>query len=405
MPRNRPVRWDRAALRLISINRAGGPRNHNRRQIDARIDRLSASCKTIRRAGESVISRKFIPIAALLAIAAAAALWLTLRTPEVYVQGTYVFGTRVQLAIYGVSLEHAQQDADAVFAHFRSMHRELHAWQPSEVTRLNQYIAAGEPFQASPESAAIIRAARALSLQTQGLFDPGIGRLIRLWGFQADQFDAKPPSRDSVLREQSLHASIADLTISDSGVVTSANRAVALDLGGYAKGWSLDEAAAILRQRGVKDALVDVGGNLLALGTKGAMPWRVGIQDPRKAGTLATLELRDGEAIGTSGDYERFYRSGGVRYCHIIDPRSGFPATQSESVTVLVRPGPHAGALSDGASKAPFVAGPALAMSLARRVGVDSVLLVDAQGHVWVSGPMAERVRFTDPALRPARLE
>lgn len=361
--------------------------------------------QTLRGVGGSLSSRKFVPIAAALSLVVAAVLWLTLRTPELYVQGTYVFGTRVQLAVYGVSLEHAQQDADAVFAHFRSMHRELHAWQPSEVTALNQSIAAGTPFQATPELAAILRHARALSLQTQGLFDPGIGRLVRLWGFQADQFDTQPPSRESVLREHASHPRIADLTISDSGVVASANRAVALDLGGYAKGWSLDEAAAILRQRGVKNALVDVGGNLLAIGTKGGAPWRVGIQDPRKAGTLATLELRDGEAIGTSGDYARFYRSNGVRYCHIIDPRTGFPATLSESVTVLVRPGPHAGALSDGASKAPFVAGPALAMSFASKVGVDSVLLVDAQGRVWVSAPMAERVQFTDPTLRPARLE
>ncbi len=333
------------------------------------------------------------------------ALWLTLRTPPVYMQGTYLFGTRVELAIYGVPLEQAQQATDAVFARFRAMHRDLHAWQPSEVTQLNRSIAAGQPFQASEQLAEMLRAARRLSSETQGLFDPGIGRLIRLWGFQADQFDVEPPARDAVLREAALHAHIVDLTISDSGVVTSGNRAVALDLGGYAKGWALDEAAAILREHGIDDALIDVGGNLLALGAKAGAPWRVGIQDPRKPGTLATLELRDGEAIGTSGDYARFYQSGGVRYCHIIDPRTGFPATQSESATVLVKAGPHAGALSDAASKPPFIAGRAMAMSLTRKIGVDSVLLVDAQGRVWVSGPMAARVRFTDPTLRVARLD
>lgn len=348
--------------------------------------------------------RKAIGIALAGVVGIAVALWLTLRTPEVYVQGTYVFGTRVQLVLYGVPLERAQRDADAVFAHFQAMHREMHAWQPSEVTRLNGSIAAGQPFQASPELAGVLRAARKLSLDTDGLFDPGIGRLIRLWGFQADQFDVKPPPRDAVLRERARGAGIADLVISPSGVVSSTNRAVAIDFGGYAKGWSLDEAAAILRQRGVDNALIDVGGNLLALGSKGGTPWQVGIQDPRKAGALATLELHDGEAIGTSGDYERFYRSDGVRYCHIIDPRNGFPATQSESVTVLVKPGPHAGALSDGASKPLFIAGPG-AMPLARGIGVDSVLMVDTRGRVWVSAPMAARVHFADPSLRAARLD
>jgi thiamine biosynthesis lipoprotein len=348
--------------------------------------------------------RKIAWIALAILIAVATGLWFTLRTPEVYVQGTYVFGTRVQLVIYGVPLEHAQQDADAVFSHFESMHHELHAWQPSEVTRLNHSIAAGEPFQASAELAEILRVAQRLSLDTQGLFDPGIGRLIHLWGFQADQFDVKPPSRDAVARETALHPRIADLVISPAGEIRSANRAVSIDLGGY-KGWALDDAAAILKQRGVKNALIDLGGNLLALGSKGGTPWQVGIQDPRKPGTLATLDLRDGEAIGTSGDYVRFYQSDGARYCHIIDPRNGYPATQSQSVTILVKPGPHAGALSDGASKPPFVAGSANAMALVRKVGVEAVLMVDKEGRVWASDPMAQRVRFTDPSLRATRLD
>lgn len=350
------------------------------------------------------ISRKAIWITLAGVAGIAVALWLTLRSPQVYVQGTYVFGTRVQLALYDVPLDQAQKDTDAVFAHFQQMHREMHAWQPSEVTRLNSSIAAGQPFQASPELATILRSAQKLSLDTEGLFDPGIGKLIRLWGFQADQFNVKPPSRDAVLRVSAQRAGIGNLVISPSGVVTSTNRGVAIDFGGYAKGWSLDEAAAILKQRGVKSALIDVGGNLLAIGSKGGKPWQVGIQDPRKAGTLATLELHDGEAIGTSGDYERFYRSDGVRYCHIIDPRNGFPATQSESVTVLVKPGPHAGALSDGASKPLFIAGPG-ALGLTHKIGVDSVLMVDTQGRVLITGPMAARVRFADPSIRSERLD
>jgi len=130
----------------------------------------------------------------------------------------------------------------------------------------------------------------------------------------------------------------------------------------------------------------------------------VGIQDPRKAGTLATLELRDGEAVGTSGDYQRFFQADGVRYCHIIDPRNGFPATQSESVTVLVKAGPHAGALSDGASKAPFVAGTSAALALARKAGVEALLIVDTHGRVWASSAMAARVTLINAAVPPARL-
>lgn len=348
--------------------------------------------------------KKLVGSSLALAVVVTLMAWLALRSPQVYVQGTYVFGTRVQLALYGVPLDRAQQATNAVFAHFQAMQRGLHAWQPSEITRLNRSIAAGEPFRASPATAEILRAARRLSLDTQGLFEPGIGRLIRLWGFQSDQFRVAPPSPDAVRRELARGARIADLAISPDGVVTSANRAVAIDLGGFAKGWALDDAAAILRRQGIANALIDVGGNLLALGSKGGAAWRVGVQDPRKPGTLATLELRDGEAIGTSGDYERFFQAEGVRYCHLIDPRSGFPAVQSEAVIVLVAPGPHAGALSDGASKPPFIAGRA-AMPLARRLGVQAVLIVDAQGRVWATDAMAARARFADPALRAARLD
>ena len=98
---------------------------------------------------------------------------------------------------------------------------------------------------------------------------------------------------------------------------------VKLDLGGYAKGYALDRAAEILKSQGIHNALINIGGNVLALGTHGTRPWRVGIQHPRKPGPLATLELRDGEAIGTSGDYQRYFELDGKRYCHLIDPRTG----------------------------------------------------------------------------------
>ena len=110
-----------------------------------------------------------------------------------------------------------------------------------------------------------------------------------------------------------------------------------LDLGGYAKGYALDRAAELLRKQGIHNALINIGGNVLALGQHGNRPWRVGIQHPRKPGALATLELHDGEAIGTSGDYQRYFMLGKVRYCHLIDPRSGYPMQGVQAVTVLTR--------------------------------------------------------------------
>jgi len=180
--------------------------------------------------------------------------------------------------------------------------------------------------------------------------------------------------------------------------VTSANPAVQLDFGGYAKGYALDRAADILRERGIQNALVSVGGNIMALGRRAGRPWRVGLESPRGKAMLATIELADGEAIGTSGDYRRYYEIDGKRYSHIIDPRSGYPVPGVQSVTVLVPRQPGAGALSDAASKPIFIEGPRGWKEAAARMGVSCAMLVDTDGVVHVTRELNARIRFSDPA-------
>ena len=133
----------------------------------------------------------------------------------------------------------------------------------------------------------------------------------------------------------------------------------------------------------------------MALGTHGGRAWRVGIQHPRKAGPLATLELHDGEAIGTSGDYQRYFEFAGKRYCHLIDPRSGQPVTGVEAVTILTR-GPRAGVLSDAASKPVFIAGIADWLAASHRMQLQDVMLIDAAGTVHLTTGMQKRLEFTD---------
>jgi thiamine biosynthesis lipoprotein len=172
---------------------------------------------------------------------------------------------------------------------------------------------------------------------------------------------------------------------------------VQIDFGGYAKGYALDRAAQILHEHGVADAFLDVGGNVMALGTAPGRPWRVALEAPRGEGILGTLELRDGEAIGTSGDYRRYYEIAGRRYAHIIDPRTGYPVAGVESVTVLVPPQAHAGALSDAASKPIFIAGSEGWRDAAKRMGVSSAMLVDSHGRVHVTAELAARLRAPMP--------
>ena len=323
----------------------------------------------------------------------------------VYQQESFVFGTRVEVLIHGVPEERARDAAGAVLREFDRLHRTLHAWQPSQLTALNAAIARGErDIPVSPELAAIVRDAQAVAARSDQLFDPAIGKLIALWGFQSDEFKPVVPEPAAVAQLVAARPRMDDLTVAGSRI-SSRNRAVQLDLGGYAKGYALDRAAAILRGQGIADALINIGGNVMALGRKGDQPWRVGIQNPRGSAPLATLSLYDGEAIGTSGDYQRYFELGGRRYCHLIDPRSGQPAEGVQAVTVLVTPRPGAGTLSDAASKPLFIAGADRWRDYARRLGVEHVLRVDAAGRITVTRAMQARLSFAADVPKAAVVE
>ncbi len=316
-------------------------------------------------------------------------------------QQSYVFGTLVEITIYGESEDHARQASDRVLREFDRMHHELHAWEPGPLNSLNERIAKAtlhKPARAtlSPELAAMLVDATRLSVRAEGLFNPAIGNLVRLWGFHSDTFVPRRPGPQDIQRLVQGHPSMEDLKI-DGLRMECANPAVRLDLGGYAKGYALDVAGAMLKRQGVNNALINIGGNILALGKKGSSAWRVGIQHPRHAGALASLELHDGEAIGTSGDYQRYFELDGKRYCHLIDPRTGWPANQTEAVTILAR-GPRAGTLSDAPSKPLFIAGPAGWRRMAEKMGIRDALFIAADGRVSATHAMGDRLLWETPA-------
>ena len=315
-------------------------------------------------------------------------------------QESFVFGTRVEIIIAGLPEAQSRPAAAAVLREFDRLHRTYHAWQPSELSRLNDLLAEGQAAPVSPEMRALIADAQSVSANSGALFDPGIGQLIRLWGFQSDEYKGVLPAPEALAGWRASRSGIADLQLDDERVSSRSPR-VALDFGGYLKGVALDRAAAILQAQGVSNALINIGGNVMALGTRNGERWRVGIQHPRQAGPLATIELNDGEAIGTSGDYQRFFEVNGKRYCHLLDPRSGQPVMHTQALTVLITPRAQAGMLSDVASKPLFIAGTEWP-ALARKLSVDHVLRIDAEGRIQVSAALQSRLNYIAPAaLKP----
>ena len=309
----------------------------------------------------------------------------------VHKQEAFVFGTRVDVAVWSEDAGQANAAMAAVLREFDRLHRAYHAWEPSELTALNAALARGESHTVSDELAMLLTGARQMAAEGDYLFDPALGRLIALWGFHSDEFAPKRPDPAALAALLAAHPSMADVDI-EGNVVRSRNPSVQIDLGGYAKGYALDRALTLLRDAGIHDALVNIGGNVAALGGKGDLPWRIGIQHPREPRPLATLPLYDGEAIGTSGDYQRYFELDGQRYPHLLDPRTGEPAIGTQALTLLVG-GEHSGLRSDGPSKPAFIAGDDW-YRYTTRFGINHALRVRADGGIELTRAMRARIKF-----------
>lgn len=317
--------------------------------------------------------------------------------PEpLYNTQSYVFGTLVDISIYGESDSQAQEISNQIIREFQDLHNRLHAWRPSELSAINHTFAQGDtPVSIKSDLSAMIQDATRLSVQSNGAFNPAIGGLIEEWGFHHDEFAPKKVDENKLASLVKANPQMSDIVL-ENGSVFSKNPAVQLDLGGYAKGYALDIALVELQKLGVKNALVNIGGNIIALGKHGDKPWRVGIQHPRKPNAIAALDLESGWAIGTSGDYQRYFKLDGKRYCHIIDPATGYPVQGVQAVTVLIPPQNNAGTLSDVDSKPIFIAKPENRAQAAKNMGVENYLVIESENKISISPSMAKRIIWLD---------
>ncbi len=323
--------------------------------------------------------------------------------PPLYKQQAYVFGTLVDISVYGEDEAKAQRAVGQVLKDFDHLHEMLHAWKSGALVRVNSLLAQGATeVSTSPGLVTILQDAARYSAQSNGLFNPAIGHLIQLWGFQADSFDGNvPPAQAEIDKWLQAAPKMSDLEL-QGHVVHCHNPAVRIDLGGYAKGYALDMAAAYLKSQGINNALINIGGNIMALGKHGKRPWRVGIQHPRRAGAIAMVDLHDGEAIGTSGDYQRYFEYQGQRYSHLIDPRTGQPVQGVQAVTVIAH-GAKAGVVSDVASKPLFISGADGWRSMADKMGVREAMFIDGSGRISVTAALAQRLQW-EPEVSPAKV-
>lgn len=302
-------------------------------------------------------------------------------------------GTLVDVTIWGADRDAAEGAAEEVEALFHTLHRAWDPWGDGALGRLNQALAAGEPAVADPDLAALLAEAAALAEASDGLFDPAIGALVRLWGFASDEHrpTAPPPAEEIAAR---LAGTAPLPALLGPGGAVRGPRGAQIDLGGFLKGVAVDRAVALLRERGIEHAIVNAGGDLRAIGRRGDRAWRIGIRAPRDPGIIAALEVQGEDAVFTSGDYERYFDYQGRHYHHILDPRTGYPTEGISSVTVL-----HTDAArADAAATALLVAGPTDWPAMARALGVEAVLVVLSDGDIELTPAMEPRVWFTSEA-------
>lgn len=337
------------------------------------------------------LPRLLVVLSLVVAIASA----MTWMRPVATVEAEYlVFGTKARFLIRTRDRERAESALAAIGAVLARDHRTWHAWEPSELTRLNAALAKGQGHKPPKDVLEMIRAARQGHALSAGLFDPAAGKLIGAWGFHTSDYPARgqAPAATRVRELVAGAPSMRDIRIAADGTVSSRNAAAQLDLNALAEGYAARQIRDLLQARGLDDALVYIGGFVLARGSGGDEPWRVGVRGPD--GLLGSIEMRDGEALSSSGDYlrRRLDAQGG----HIVDPRSGRPQRISAATAVLS----DDPVLADMAATALMVAGPAGFDRLAAGMGLGCALLVTTDGRLHITRAMLTRLADV-PARMP----
>ena len=285
-----------------------------------------------------------------------------------------IMGTAIRAELWHEDPAKGEAALDAVMEEMHRIDRAMSPFKPeSELSRLNRE-AAKAPVPVSREMFELVARSVEFSKLSEGAFDITFASVGYMFDYRnrtkptAEKIAAALPGID--YRHIRLDRSQCTIEFARSGV--------RIDLGGIAKGHAVDNCVALLKARGVKQALVVAGGDSRVLGDRRGRPWMIGVRDPRRKDSMVAMIPLVDAAISTSGDYERYFEADGVRYHHILDPRTGMSATGVRSVTIV---GPDT-TTTEGISKSVFIMGPERGIRFAESLsGVDAVV-IDGDGDM-----------------------
>ncbi len=299
-------------------------------------------------------------------------LWIALASAGLRSFEIQAMSTRIEVILEDDA--RAGADAAEVFTVFRQVEHDANEWREgSPLAEVNAH-AGGAAMAVPPPTYELVRRAVELGRETDGAFDLTWAALWGLWNF-----DVPAVPDPAAIRARLPLIDYRKVELGE-GTVRLPVAGMRIGLGGIAKGWALDLAQRRLRALGRVDFMLSAGGQVYAAGHRdgAAAPWRVGVRDPMAGPneTLAVLAITDA-SVSTSGDYERYFELGGVRYHHILDPHTGMPARGLHAATVVSPDATRADALST----ALMVDGPVAGIALAERLGVEA-LTIDELGRV-----------------------
>jgi FAD:protein FMN transferase len=302
-------------------------------------------------------------------------------------------GTVIQVTLWHDDESAASKAAAAVFEEMQRLDREMTTWLPeSEVSQINT--AAGvSAVKVSDETFAVIERALEISRRSNGIFDITVGAFKGLWKFDEDMDGNLPPTAEVLVRRKLVNW--RDVVIDKKRrTIQLRRKGMSITLGGIAKGYAVDKCVALLRQLGFVDFILQAGGDMYVSGKKETLPWVVGIRDPRGArDAMFAVAPIENHSFSTSGDYERGFVKDGVRYHHILDPRTAFPATASRSVTIMAKDAFTA----DAWSKVLFIMGWKKAMPLVEAMKDFEAVFVDSDNQVHISSGLRSKLKILRP--------
>jgi thiamine biosynthesis lipoprotein len=283
----------------------------------------------------------------------------------------------------------ADASARVVFDIFRDVDERMSEWKPTSPLSAVNRLAGVEPAAVPGDLRAVVRQGMEIGERTDGAFDITWAALWGVWDFKANE--PSVPAASVVAERVGLVDSRRVVIDDEAGTVFLPEPGMKIGLGGIAKGYALGLSSDALRERGIGAFLLTAGGQVYAAGLHEDRPWRVGIQDPRgPAGDFFAMIGAENTSVSTSGDYERFFIIDGVRYHHIIDPRTGMPARGLRSVTIVCSDP----TLADALSTAVFVMGKDKGLALVGNWDGVEAVLVDDDARVHVTSGLDDAIEI-----------